>query len=575
MIFTIADNNLDVFISQVSDRDAKAINQKFSLSLADCGKRFFHRAGAPPTINFYDFNKSRINLHLLPDLIEFCNATDKPFTIVDERKPWTFPMVPIEEVNENFLDGITMYDYQLRCAHAVYNNDFGIIDAVTGAGKTEIIACACKMNEECKIIILSEQRIVIEQIKSRLKLRDIADVGMFYAGQTPKGQSIVIASIQSSVKINKTKMVKPTQDLFIREDEWLEALANYESERPEPSQFDDVLEYNAAVEEYDSLRPQREAFRDTEAYVKALTKYEGILKGFKNRNTRAEDLRDIIRESDILIVDEADLATSAMYRSIFRNFFKGRKRYGFTGTLNDPDKIIESMKLRAYLGPVIETVHRHEVLAVGRINDIKYTMVVLAGEPNEIHDSSTLNIAVDEKLTQNAKFHKIIKTLCSFHKDEKTLILVENKNLGYALEKLLVGSKFICGDTGKKVRNSTVQEFASGSLNILIGGKILRRGFDLVGGCDNVILATGGKMESDLRQKIGRGFRRSKRGYTQIYDFMFRVNKYLYNHSRSRLKIMIKLGFETVVIYPNGFKINGADLVKRNFNVGKNWRQTT
>lgn len=546
MIITIADNNLDVYLSQISDRDAKDIDKKFSLSLADAGKRFFHRAGAPPVIKFYDFAKSRMNLQLLPDLIEYCDSAGKPYSIIDNRSPWPFPMVPIEEVNEDFLEGIKLYHYQVRAVLAAYHSDFGIIDAVTGAGKTEMMACMCKMNPECKITILSEQRIVIEQIRDRLKLRDISDVGMFYSGQTPKGQSIVIASVQSTTKVSKTKTVKPTQDMFMIE---------------QSSELGD-------------LSPKEMVF-DSAAYIDALVKYERILKGFKNRNARADLLRDIIRESDMLIVDEADLATSPMYRSIFRHFFKGRKRYGLTGSLNDPDKIIESRKLRAYLGPVLDVVHRHEVLEVGRINDVKYTSVVFTGAPNEIHDSSTLNIAVAEKLTQNPKFHKVIKTLCDFHKNEKTLILVESQDLGYALEQSLPGSKFICGDTSKKMRKQAVHDFANGDLNILIGGKILKRGFDLVGGCDNLILATGGKLESDLRQKIGRGFRRSKRGYTQIYDFIFRVNKYLYNHSRARLKIMIKLGFNTLVIFPNGFKINGADLVKRSFNVGKNWRQTT
>ena len=421
-------------------------------------------------------------------------------------------------------DGVEYcYDFQLADpSHAYWTN--GIL-----SHNTEMMAAICKMNPGCNTVILSEQRVVIEQISERLQLRDVKDVGLFYSGKSPDGQSIVIASVQSSTKINKTNVEKPIQS----------------------------------------------SYKTVDAYVKALTKYESMMTGFKNRNIRAEELRDIIKQADMLLVDECDLAVSSMYRSILRIFFKGRKRYGFTGSVFDKDKKLQSMKMRSYLGPIIARASREEVLAAGRINDVRYTMIVFTGAPEEVHDSSMLNIAIDEKLTANIKYHKLLNGLCDFHVDEKTLILVESKKLGAALEEYIPNSVFICGDTSSKARNAAVEKFRTGEIKILIGGKILKRGFDLKGGFDNIILSTGGKLSSDFRQRLGRGYRRSARGYTRIYDFMFRVNKYLYSHSRERLKTIVKLGIKTVVIYPNGFKIDGADLVKRNFNVGKNWRQTS
>lgn len=528
MIFNIVDN-LDVFVTQAPASHLAAINKYFTVSLIDCGKRYFGHTNQSPVVNFFDFNKGRINLQLLPDLIKFCDKSAYPYQIVDSRPEWPHQSLTADQIGPDFLAGISLETYQLRCIHSACDSDFGIIDAVTGAGKTEMMAAICKMNPGCNTVILSEQRVVIEQISERLQLRDVKDVGLFYSGKSPDGQSIVIASVQSSTKINKTNVEKPVQS----------------------------------------------AYKTVDAYVKALAKHESMITGFKNRNIRAEELRDIIKEADMLLVDECDLAVSPMYRSILRIFFKGRKRYGFTGSVFDKDKKLQSMKMRAYLGPIIAKASREEVLAAGRINDIKYTMFVFTGAPEEVHDSSMLNIAIDEKLTANVKYHKLLKGLCDFHADEKTLILVESKKLGAVLESYIPNSVFICGDTRPKARNAAVERFRTGETKILIGGKILKRGFDLKGGFDNVILSTGGKLSSDLRQRLGRGYRRSLRGYTRIYDFMYRVNKYLYSHSRDRLKTVVKIGVKTVVIYPNGFKIDGTDLVKRNFNVGKNWRQTS
>jgi superfamily II DNA or RNA helicase len=526
MVIVIPDH-IDAFVTQASASQLAAIEKFYTLYPVLLGKRFMGMdPDNPPVIKFFQSSNGRINLQLLPDLLAFLDKKEWPYQIQDDRPPPRYNTLPVEEIGTDFLAGITLEEYQMRCIRAGLTNDFGAIDAATGAGKTEVIAALCKARPGCPTVILSEQRIVVDQIRDRLKLRDVEDAGVFYAGETPDGQSIVVASVQSSLKINKVRVKSPTLGQF----------------------------------EGDAVK-----------YGKALVRYQRMLEGFKSRNRRAEKLRDIIRAAEMLIVDECDLATSPMYRSIFRHFFKGRWRYGLTGSVFDKGKKIESMRMRSYLGPVIARVSRHEVEAAGRIVPIKYRMVVVTGQPGDIHDNARLDIAVTEKMAQNPKFHRIVARLCAKHQGQKTLILVENVAVGDALCAAVPGAVFIHGKTPKGKRRKVLAAFEADEFSVLIGGKILKRGLDLKGGCDVLILAGGGQLTSDLKQKIGRGFRLNSVGYTLVYDFMLRLNKYLYRHSRTRLKAMVGLGFETRVIYPNGFVIDGADLIRRNFNVGRNW----
>jgi superfamily II DNA or RNA helicase len=128
---------------------------------------------------------------------------------------------------------------------------------------------------------------------------------------------------------------------------------------------------------------------------------------------------------------------------------------------------------------------------------------------------------------------------------------------------------FIYGKTPKRRRDELLRSFERREFDVLVGGKIINRGLDLSGGCENLIIATGGKLQSEFEQKIGRALRLNRRGKSRVFDFFFRCNKYLYNHSKARLKVMVSLEYDSKVIFPGGV-IDGTDLIKKKFRVQKN-----
>lgn len=268
-------------------------------------------------------------------------------------------------------------------------------------------------------------------------------------------------------------------------------------------------------------------------------------------------------EANGLLVHNCDLAVGNTYKNLFRHWFKGRRRIGFTGTPYDDCKPVQRLILNEHLGSVIYQQNRIQVEETGLIVPLEYYMLAF-GEDGNPKDSSAYDIALDDWMIYNEDFHRLVKAICNRHPDEGTLVLVERHDLGHALTALIPDSQFVYGDTPKKKRPGMLQAFERRDRKVLIGGKNVRRGLDLSGGCENLILATGGKLVSEFDQRIGRARRQNERGKARVYDFLFLCNKYLYAHSRNRLKAAVAMGYKTQVVFRNG-TIDGEKFVKSRF----------
>lgn len=391
---------------------------------------------------------------------------------------------------------------------------------------SEMIAGICKALP-CPTAIIAEQIQVIDQLKSRLKLRDVcSEPGLFYAGKMPAGELIIIGSIQSLVKPKK----RPEKPL-------LENFKNSKSGTAEKK------------------------------FERAMANYEIKIKAFRSRTKKAEALHKLIGACEMIIVDEADLATSTTYKHLFRYWFKGRRRYGMTGTPYDDDKPVEKLVLQEHFGSVIYTQNREDVEKVGLTVPVSYYALAY-GEDGHKDEASAFDIAIDEMMVHSEKFHKFIAALCKRFTNEGTLILVERDDLGYALQKLIPDSDFIHGKTTRKRRPEILKAFEDRKLKVLIGGKNVRRGMDLKGGCENLILATGGKLSSEFKQRVGRAARLNQKGSARVFDIYFLCNKYLYAHSRKRVKAAVTAGYASKVIFKDG-SIDGDKFIKSRFHKPK------
>lgn len=407
--------------------------------------------------------------------------------------------------------GISVEDYG-------YGNYYGfeldgskrfLLADCTVVHNTEMMAGIAKIMD-CPTVILSEMTVVVDQIKHRLELREVAsEVGMFYAGKRPNGQQIIVGSFQSLIIPKSPKKT--------------------ENDTPES--------------------------------------YARKMQAYKTRRKNSRKLRDIIKKCDLLLVDEADNATGKQWRNLFWHWFRGRRKFGFTGTPFDPQKPVRNMVLKENLGTIIHKTSRKTLEKIGRIIPVTYTALAF-GDESLIKDKSAFDIATREHMIENKQFHSLIKAVAnkslSSDPEHGVLILVESVPLGYKLEKIIDNARFICGDHSMKERKKVVEAFENRETRVLIGGKIVKRGLDLKGGCETLIVATGGKLASDFNQKVGRAVRRNKIGRAQIYDFFFLCNHYLYGHSRNRLKTIVAMGYPSKVIFKHGV-LDAEKFIKSRF----------
>lgn len=469
----------------------------------------------------YDLVQKRCLLTFLPRIVSICRSENILFSLEDLRNPCTFSVTHPDSIDENWLENIKLEDYQVAAIKKAMTTEFGIFKLTTGAGKSEIIAGILKAIN-CRTIVLADMTVVVSQLRDRLRLRQVAEeIGMFFAGEKPNGEQIVVGSVQS--------LMPPS------------------SVGPSPS----------ATE-----------FDDEKKYQKALIKWQQKKDAFKTRKRNYEYLIDYAKKAEMLIVDECDRSASDTYKKVIRMHFKGRRKYGFSATPYDDSKPIKNINVEENFGPIVFEMNRKDVEDRGRIIPCKYRTIVYEQDGFDLHNKIVLDEATNMFMVNNRRFHDIVFGICNVHKSERNMILTERIPLGENLlahaQTLGLNARFIYGKTAKNERDRIIQMFADGELDVLIGGKIVNRGLDIKGGVDNLIIATGGKLRSDFLQKIGRALRVNNRGYSYVYDFLFRCNHYLYEHSKARLETIIDADYESKVLFGYA-NLDGKEFVRRNF----------
>jgi len=278
-------------------------------------------------------------------------------------------------------------------------------------------------------------------------------------------------------------------------------------------------------------------------------------------------------EANGILVHNCDRSSSDSYTDLFTKLaINARYRYGFSGTPFDDAKPVQNLIIREHFGNIISQSSRDELEAIGRIIPVTYTMLACNENGNK-HDKTDNNSAIKEWMIENTELHNKINKICQFYKDEGTLILVESLPLGEKLAEVIPGSEFIHGKTSDSRREEVINRFESRELKVLIGSKILRRGLDLKGGCENLILCYDGQMGSEFMQRLGRAVRKNKKGSSRVFDFLIMANHYLYKHARKRLEAVVAEGYKSTVVY-KGIKVSGEDIIRRRWRFPKSQVKT-
>lgn len=569
MIARIADNHW-LYIDQVTAADNEFIDAHFSVRNP---KAYYidTESSWDGWYRFYYKKQQRLALPFLDELIICCKKLNIPLDIYDHRKDVIYPAPVKEDVTPDLLSGVTLENYQIRSILTTINSPIGCIQLPTGGGKSEVM-CGIAKIWNVSTAIITEQIVVLDQIVERLQLRDVVkeeELGMFCHGSLPDSSNkVMVGSIQSiliPVKPKKTDVVlthkqimKKLYSMAVRKD--VEEM----SKCLPKALIDPLVEKPKAVKFVNGKYLQI-----VNNYLVGV-EFERRINWYNTRCKNATIIRNLLSTCELLLVDEADLASTKQYNILFRKIFKGRRCYGFSGTFNDPDKKVNNMMIKQNLGNVLIEVPRSELQACGRIIPIK-AIFVCVGLNGDRKDRRTYDIAMKEEIVENVDFHNLIKKLGTSFPDDGKLILIDTSPigpLGYALEELIHESKFIWNESSRSERNECINKFTTREIKCLISGKILKRGTDLKGGTENLIIIGGGKHWSNINQLIGRAVRINSSGFARVFFFFHLNNKYLYDHSKRALKAVLGMGYQATVVV-NGRQIDGNAFVKSQFRIPK------
>jgi superfamily II DNA or RNA helicase len=259
---------------------------------------------------------------------------------------------------------------------------------------------------------------------------------------------------------------------------------------------------------------------------------------------------ELIKDFDMILVDEAHGVKAAMVRSVSENAINASMRIGCTGTM--PDTKCPRMQIEGALGPVVHTMTARQLIDEKQASDIKIKIPYITYPKKITAKINKVSFDLEKEwLEKNDTRNEIIKKIVLKHHaaDHNALILVEH--LDHA-DALLAKFKDIEGTTAFLVTGATpsvereqVRQFTNVNKKVVI---IATYGVFSVGVSINrlhtIIFASAGKSKIKTLQSIGRGLRLHKEKRKLIlYDIGDNLH-YSDKHLQERINIYDKAEFE-------------------------------
>ena len=148
--------------------------------------------------DFFSKKTGKFLTGLLPEVLAALDHLGEKYEIIDNRKEFDFRF---NQIDENFLEGFTLYDYQIDLTNALLKHKRGVICAPTAAGKTAIMLSILKaLPPDCPTLILANKKSLVEQNYEEMIKAGFKNVGRLYANHK-KPSIFTCATVQSLHKI--------------------------------------------------------------------------------------------------------------------------------------------------------------------------------------------------------------------------------------------------------------------------------------------------------------------------------------------------------------------------------------
>lgn len=268
----------------------------------------------------------------------------------------------------------------------------------------------------------------------------------------------------------------------------------------------------------------------------------GIRQGFCMVSTIQSVKKLDVSRFQMVLVDECHRSSSKSFQDFLASFGCPLK-YGFSASPSNGN-LLDFARIRQQLGSIIIQIKSNELMDNGVMAKAKINLVKV--DCPETFDYPSAN---DLGIVHNKARNEVIKNIVEKHREEGYIcILVSILEHGKELNEVIPGSAYLKGEDPLNKRMEVINKFNNGEIPVLIGTNILQEGIS-ISNMKTLIMASGGKAVTATIQRIGRVLRITKEKRQGVfYDFIDAGNKYLFKHSKQRLSLYKKEGYDDISI---------------------------
>jgi superfamily II DNA or RNA helicase len=255
----------------------------------------------------------------------------------------------------------------------------------------------------------------------------------------------------------------------------------------------------------------------------------------------------------VLIVDEVHLMMSPKTIKAYKKLTGCNIRIGLSATpfkFGDTDKV-HKYNVKGYFGSVFKTsttesgeLTTNFLQGTKRLSKSRCTFFPIEYPQIPFH---VYMDAVTEGIAKSFHFHETVSKLAKQLKG-RTLILVERLAHGDYLNNMIPGSLWVQGKDDEESREYVINKLKEIHSDVvaIATRQIFDTGLNFY--LMNLINAAGGQADHQIVQMMGRGLRPAEdKELLNYYDFIFKINPYLEEHSNKRVRILKEEGHEVIV----------------------------
>lgn len=431
---------------------------------------------------------------LLERVVNILREKNIPFNI---EKTFSYP--------EPYLDLNPVFDFeptedQVNSVIALDKANNGIGKLPTGFGKTSYVAASLIARKKVRAIFLANQRVLVDDAKKDFEnvfRNDDVTIGSISDGVFNPAD-ITVASIQSIASALKPPTKKEKEN------------AEYQ--------------YQLAQERYEFF----EEGKDKDEAKKDVTKFKRRVNSIYKRLDRHEKIIPFLKEVDLFVVDESQVLGTDQWNTFL---YACPAPYRYTLSATDTRTDGGRIQIVAATGERRFESSAGEQIGKGRLSEFigHFTKFDHKMEKSVIKElSMSYHQAYEIFIVRNEiRNRHLCKKVIEWQKDYSVLALVTRIEHGEIIIEMLkeMGledgkARYIDGETPKKVRRDTIEEFRQGKFPVLIGTSIFDVGFNAKNAAKMVRFNAGG---SEVRepQRAGRTVRvREDGSIGESYDLI-------------------------------------------------------